>query len=406
MGRVTKTTASLAIVLILIFMTAPVSLQYTRSPVLEVLTGTNPTLAQEYTESLPIRIEGNLFFANGPWNGSGTSVDPYLIEGLMIEATESAIEISGTDAHFVISDCVLVGDYTGDSVGILLSDVTNGHIRNVIVEHTRYGIRIASSVNNTVSNVSVSGNFIGLQIDQSNRTSADWNRLFGNTYGIHLVGARECNLTENVIYGNEVVGILMDGESQNCTALRNTIGWNGPSATTPSNAMDNGAFNLWYDVNESAGNMWSDYIGAGRYEINGTSNSFDLYPGFLTDFIQPTVDSPEDLRLEEGGNPESILWNASDEYARMYEVLLDGVRIISDIWRGGTVNVTAFPERVGAYNYTLIIQDAVGNTAMDTVYVVVILPMFGGLGTTQILVSSAMSVLAVILVVVIIKKMR
>jgi hypothetical protein len=45
-----------------------------------------------------------------------------------------------------------------------------------------------------------------------------------------------------------------------------------------SQAFDEGSNNFWYNATLSEGNFWSDWSGVGHYEIDGATNSTDLYP--------------------------------------------------------------------------------------------------------------------------------
>ena len=45
-----------------------------------------------------------------------------------------------------------------------------------------------------------------------------------------------------------------------------------------SQAYDRGANNLWYDAKKKKGNYWSDWNKTGSYSIDGSADSFDLYP--------------------------------------------------------------------------------------------------------------------------------
>ncbi|MHA1959282.1 MAG: right-handed parallel beta-helix repeat-containing protein [Candidatus Thorarchaeota archaeon] len=402
----TRTCVSLILVAAFVIVTFPIG-RSTGSPgVLDVRRGNRFQTAQVFIESEPILVNGDDEFVNGPWNGSGTAEDPYLITGLAISSRAISIEITGTRAHFVISNCSLDGNGGLQSQGIAFFDVVNGRVQNVEITRMDYGVAVSDSENCTITNVTIIDSTWGLQLAHTNRTAVTRSRFYRNIFGMNLDDTLECSIVENTVYRNEDFGVRMESDARNCSAFNNTIGWNGVFRPNRIDASDNGTFNMWYNETENLGNRWSEYLGVGVYSINGTAGSIDRYPSPWFDFRRPTIDSPEDLRLEEGDIPGTILWTPSDEYPSDFQVFLDGNPVVTDTWNGRSVNVTAPPIRVGAYNYTIRVEDAAGNFAIDTVYVVVILPMFGGLGTTQIVVSSGLSVLAVVVVIVLIKKMR
>src|SRR3990172_7677425 len=81
----------------------------------------------------PIYINGNADFTapNGVSSGSGTSIDPYVIQGWDISAaTGIGVSIQGTSAYFVVRDSYIHSG-GGNFHGIELLNVTNGLVRNV-----------------------------------------------------------------------------------------------------------------------------------------------------------------------------------------------------------------------------------------------------------------------------------
>ena len=45
-----------------------------------------------------------------------------------------------------------------------------------------------------------------------------------------------------------------------------------------SQALDNGYFNIWYNMKTSHGNYWSDLDESNTYYLDGLSESTDLFP--------------------------------------------------------------------------------------------------------------------------------
>ncbi len=104
----------------------------------------------------PIWIVGdeNFTIANGVSTGSGTEMDPYIIEGWEINGTVQGhcIRVENTMAHFIIRDCDLHSKKTiYGPVGLYLINVTNGHIIHNDIHRSQTGIALAmDSHDNTI----------------------------------------------------------------------------------------------------------------------------------------------------------------------------------------------------------------------------------------------------------------
>ncbi|MCJ7562368.1 MAG: right-handed parallel beta-helix repeat-containing protein, partial [Thermoplasmata archaeon] len=87
-----------------------------------------------YTVHSAIAIDGDGDYTseNGVTSGSGTELDPYIIEGLEISpGSSTAIDIRDTNAHYVVQDCML---HSGSYYSLYLMDSSNGTFRNNLIE--------------------------------------------------------------------------------------------------------------------------------------------------------------------------------------------------------------------------------------------------------------------------------
>ncbi|MFX0149644.1 MAG: NosD domain-containing protein, partial [Candidatus Hodarchaeota archaeon] len=112
----------------------------------------------------PISIWGNSGFASQAadegWPGTGTNIDPYIIDGLNISDYPSElIKIRNVDAYFIIRNCVLANGTTG----IYFEEVSNGQIINNTISKNDQGIILTHSANNTLTQNTFSKN--GLYIN-------------------------------------------------------------------------------------------------------------------------------------------------------------------------------------------------------------------------------------------------
>ncbi len=113
---------------------------------------TGMSLTAGYAPHDPILITSDDDFETQGWPGSGTPEEPYVIEGLSIEAPSiwagGAIWIIHTRAHFIIGDCVLYGA-ASEGHGLSLQNATNGLIeRNLFGNNSGGDIRLADGCQN------------------------------------------------------------------------------------------------------------------------------------------------------------------------------------------------------------------------------------------------------------------
>ncbi|GAG81070.1 unnamed protein product, partial [marine sediment metagenome] len=103
----------------------------------------------ELTPHDPIEITSDSDFEVFP--GTGTEIDPYLIEGYYITTTsESGISISSTTKYFTVRNCYV----DADLYGIYVDDVAYGTatVINNTSNSNVYGIRFWFSDSSTVAN--------------------------------------------------------------------------------------------------------------------------------------------------------------------------------------------------------------------------------------------------------------
>ncbi|MFX1439023.1 MAG: hypothetical protein ACFFFD_02160, partial [Promethearchaeota archaeon] len=100
------------------------------------------------------------------------------------------------------------------------------------------------------------------------------------------------------------------------------------------------------------------------------------------DKTAPVLNHPDDIGYFEGGSSgETITWTPSDDYPLSYEVFVDGTTLMSGDWNSSSesIAVPAWGLSAGEYNYTIVVSDFAGNTAVDTVMVTVQAPdIFAG----------------------------
>ena len=168
---------------------------------------------------LPGSLTNWTWAATNAWcSGSGTELDPYIIENLHINGnySVSCISISNSMAHFIIQNCTL-NNSLASGAGIYLYNVTNGNIiGNNLNNHQNVPISITSSDHNTVSGNYLNNFTHGIEIVGSYNEILD-NKLYGALSGIGIY--THGGLSENIINGNIIEncynGIWIDGAHNN-----------------------------------------------------------------------------------------------------------------------------------------------------------------------------------------------
>ena len=113
---------------------------------------TVPVSAIPLQSHSPIFIDGDKFFtnANGVDGGSGTLLNPYLIQNWNVTAPGGiAVDIRNTTAYFVIRN-VFAG---WSQYGMSFRNVTNADVENSTLFKNQYGLNLVSSSDASSSGV-------------------------------------------------------------------------------------------------------------------------------------------------------------------------------------------------------------------------------------------------------------
>jgi len=276
----------------------------------------------------PILIDGDSGFtsANGVTSGSGTAVDPYVIEGWDIDASSAnGIQIRNTSAHFIIRNCyvhdggddnkhgiyfVTVKNWKIDNVtsinnfqGIFLVYSSDGVIDNCTSENNLgKGIWLWYSQNNTVINCVTRKNHFedihlwnsdnnivencilesydhGITIDSAENNTIANCSVKNNNFGIYFYLSSGNVVTNCIVRGNNF-GITIVSSSNNVIKKsiieNNKLGYKIDDSSENNHTYHNDFINnvqqaidyhtnYWDDGYSSGGNYWSDYRGADNY---------------------------------------------------------------------------------------------------------------------------------------------
>lgn len=157
---------------------------------------------------------------------------------------------------------------------------SNSTIIDNVCEFNSYGIHLWSSINPIVLNNLINRNNGGLwALDVSNakfyNNSISFNTKFG---GIKIQNGHSGSISYNLILENVGYGALLMSSTSNYVVHHNSFINNPLSEEASSQAYDEGTDNYWYLPETSTGNFWSDKGIGGKYYIDGSANSVDLFP--------------------------------------------------------------------------------------------------------------------------------
>ena len=217
------------------------------------------------------------------WPGEGTSLNPYIIEGITFNGSygKFLINISRTNVHFHIRNCTLIsGEF-----GIYLSNVKNGVISHNTFQNTYDAIKLEFAGNNIITYNTINTSYNGISIESNNNTIAK-NIIFSNKKsGIILQkGAKNNIIRNNAIYNNREKGIYLGGATQNTITKNMIVNNHHTSITLGSKSQSN--LIEWNDFKKNSkivdyghnnaffGNYWYEWANNKSYiPISGNSDS-------------------------------------------------------------------------------------------------------------------------------------
>lgn len=185
-----------------------------------------PEVVTAYDPGSRISITSNSEFHDmadtEEWPGDGTESNPYIIEGLELEATdtEKAIWIANTDVYFEICNCYFWNETMVAGGAVYLSCVENGSVIDNVLTCS-IGIAITQCSNITISGNQVYGGpEIGIAIDESSHVVVSDNTCRGYATGVQVIYSDNITLTHNTIelcqaYGLHVLCMMTGNISGN-----------------------------------------------------------------------------------------------------------------------------------------------------------------------------------------------
>lgn len=187
--------------------------------------------------------------ASGVRAGSGTSEDPYIIEGWCIQdygapflwapillgvppPIPHGIHIEDTHAHVEIRDNVLTGQHLtagpADGLlaqtGVLLREVSNVHVHNNAIQANGLGILAEGTQSVTITDNHVHDGLDGVKLDDAHGSLVEANVIEDNAQaGIDLVDATANTIRSNTVTGHGWHGVLLIDATHGNTIASNLL---------------------------------------------------------------------------------------------------------------------------------------------------------------------------------------
>jgi len=183
--------------------------------------------------------------------GSGTLIEPYIIEYVIIHGLNSStcIEIRNSNVYFIISNSIF--EYSGSgifSAGIKLVNVSNGILTNInssrnnnngillidclfiTIENSDInyngiaGISLINSHNNYIVNNTDTINYnkiYGIKLNSSLNNLISGNAISHTIYGIFLYRSNHTTVSQNIFVSNKEVNIIQEESDEGTNTFEN-----------------------------------------------------------------------------------------------------------------------------------------------------------------------------------------
>ncbi len=243
-------------------------------------------------------------YSSQPWfSGSGTKLDPYVIENVTIngEGSGNCISIDTSTVYYTIRNCTLFNSGTAtNNGGISISNAPNGLIiGNNLSNNLENGIWVYNSQNITILNNTFSYNTItGIYVRNSNNIGIAGNNVSYTkiSNGMLFMNSNNVNITKNIVNNNFQAGIALNGQIGYChtykiydNELRNNHDGiyltKGDNNEIFDNIIDNSTIGIAFstsDNNVISGNFISNCTDRGLAPFS-TSLSNLFYENYLSD---------------------------------------------------------------------------------------------------------------------------
>ena len=155
----------------------------------------------------PIRIQNNAGLAALASFGAGTENDPFFIANLQLSMIEEEvmIDISNTDAHFVLFNCRIYLEKV--YVAIIMTNVSNGVIEDCEISGAGIILNRCNRTDVLGCTISDSRFEMGIEVSYSEDISLVGNTVNDCSAGFFIIGSENVRVEANHIFDNDHAGI-------------------------------------------------------------------------------------------------------------------------------------------------------------------------------------------------------
>lgn len=142
----------------------------------------NPNVISALTPRERIEIICDANFTDYGFPGSGTEIDPYVIEGYDITTyLYNGILVYNVTKHFIIQHCFIEYAVSGIYV-VSVSAGTAVISNNTCLNNDYAGIYLSNSSNSTIVNNTCITNYVGIELHESENYTIEKNTCVGNIF--------------------------------------------------------------------------------------------------------------------------------------------------------------------------------------------------------------------------------
>ncbi|TFG27083.1 hypothetical protein EU527_18985 [Candidatus Thorarchaeota archaeon] len=224
-----------------------------------------------YIEHSRIEIKNDTDFAYQDsiegWDGNGSAVAPYIIEGYNITDDQMCIYIHDVTAYFTIRNCFINSSTGPSDPGIYLYNASHARIENTFVTWHTYAIYAQDCPDVVIDGCTITESFANtIWIISSDRAVLSNCEVFNNGFRIYIQSSDYVTINNNEIHDNYWQGLMIE-TSDFLNITSNTIESNGDDGISLYRC--NNATLYDNDIRENGYEFWCE---GGLYITEGSNH--------------------------------------------------------------------------------------------------------------------------------------
>jgi parallel beta-helix repeat protein len=180
-----------------------------------------PFICSDIAASVVVSSDAD-FLLQG-FTGNGSEANPYTLTNVEIVTDGTAINISNTQSHFVITNCTIRGNISITTYGISLYNCSNGRLSDLQIMQKLTGIRVSYCYDCTLQNVTVTQCEVGIDVTNIENITLQDNTLSNGVTGLRIGNSMYSVVGNNSIYANEDTGMILFGTAYQTAIVSNVV---------------------------------------------------------------------------------------------------------------------------------------------------------------------------------------